>query len=77
MKTMNKTKTFDCIKMKNNIQAKIYAETKDMTTPELLAYFNRQPENGLSEKRQRENDNTPGMSQGDAANVNSPLSPHP
>ena len=46
MKTMNKTKTFDCVKMKNDIQAKIYAETKDMSTAELLAYYNRQPENG-------------------------------
>ncbi|GHV67917.1 hypothetical protein FACS1894199_14310 [Bacteroidia bacterium] len=41
MKTANKEKDFDCVKMKNDIQAKIYAETKDMTTEELLAYFNR------------------------------------
>jgi len=46
MKTMTKPKTFDCVKMKNDIQAKIYAETKDMSTAELLAYFDRQPENG-------------------------------
>jgi len=52
MKTMTKTKTFDCVRMKNDIQAKIHAETKDMSTAELLAYFNRQPENGLPEKEQ-------------------------
>jgi hypothetical protein len=45
MKTMNKTKTFDCVKMKNDIQAKIYAETRNMTTAELLAYYNRPTEN--------------------------------
>ncbi|MCL2623350.1 MAG: hypothetical protein FWD31_06760 [Planctomycetaceae bacterium] len=49
MKTMTKTKTFDCVRMKNDIQAKIYAETKDMSTAELLAYFNRQPENSHSD----------------------------
>jgi len=43
---MTKTKTFDCVRMKNDIQAKIYAETKDMSTAELLAYFNCQPESG-------------------------------
>jgi hypothetical protein len=41
MKTVKKEKDFDCVKMKNDIQAKIYAETKDMSTAELLAYFNR------------------------------------
>ena len=56
MKTMMKTKTFDCVKMKNDIQAKIYAETKDMTTSELLAYFNRQTENTSSENGQPEFD---------------------
>ena len=55
MKTMMKTKTFDCVKMKNDIQAKIYAETKDMTTSELLAYFNRQAESLLSDDRKPEN----------------------
>jgi len=33
-------KSFDCLKMKEEIQAKIYEETKDMTFPELDAYFN-------------------------------------
>ena len=37
----NKEKKFDCIKMKNNIQAQVYAETKNMNKEELLLYFNR------------------------------------
>ena len=40
MNTSNKRKSFDCVKMKNDIQSKIYAETKDMSTTELLDYFN-------------------------------------
>ena len=40
MNTNRKEKSFDCVKMKNDIQAKIYAETKDMDTGELLEYFN-------------------------------------
>ena len=36
----NKEKQFDCIKMKNEIQAKVYAETKNMSKDELLRYFN-------------------------------------
>ncbi len=34
-------KDFDCVQMKNDIQAKIYAEIKDMNTAELLSYFNK------------------------------------
>jgi hypothetical protein len=34
-----KEKDFDCLKMKSEIQAKIYAEIKDMTTEERIAYF--------------------------------------
>lgn len=30
---------FDCVKMKHDIQAKIYEETKDMTREEILEYF--------------------------------------
>jgi spore coat polysaccharide biosynthesis protein SpsF (cytidylyltransferase family) len=41
METIKTEKDFDCVEMKNEIQAKIYAETKDMSTEELLAYFNR------------------------------------
>ena len=40
MNTNKKERAFDCVKMKNDIQAKIYAETKDMNTNELLEYFN-------------------------------------
>ena len=36
---MKTEKDFDCIKMKNDIQAKIYAETKDMSSSERIAYF--------------------------------------
>ena len=38
-------KEFDCLKMKEKIQAKIYEETKDMTFPELDVYFNKSLEN--------------------------------
>jgi len=38
-------KKFDCLKMKEEIQAKIYEETKDMTFPELDIYFNKSLEN--------------------------------
>ncbi|MCL2040967.1 MAG: hypothetical protein FWG84_02855 [Bacteroidales bacterium] len=38
-------KEFDCLKMKEEIQAKIYEETKDMTFLELDAYFNKSLEN--------------------------------
>ena len=34
----------DCLKMKNEIQAKIYADIKDMTTEERIAYFHISPE---------------------------------
>jgi hypothetical protein len=40
MKTTKNKKDFDCIEMKNAIQAQIYAEIKDMTSEERLAYFN-------------------------------------
>jgi len=33
-------KDFDCVAMKNDIQAKIYAETKDMSFEEYRAYLN-------------------------------------
>ena len=38
---------FDCLKMKAEIQAKVYEETKDMTFPELDAYFNKSLENDV------------------------------
>jgi len=33
-------KEFCCLKMKENIQAEIYNEIKDMTDKEVVAYFN-------------------------------------
>ena len=45
----NNEKQFDCIIMKSNIQKQIYNETKNMTTNELLRYFNG---NGRSTKAQ-------------------------
>jgi len=44
-------KTFDCLKMKEEIQAKVYQETKDMTFPELDAYFNKSLANNAFWKR--------------------------
>ena len=38
-------KTFDCLKMKEEIQAKIYEEIKDMSASEELAYFNQKSQN--------------------------------
>ena len=38
-------KTFDCLKMKEEIQAKVYEKTKDMTFPELRAYLDKSLEN--------------------------------
>jgi hypothetical protein len=32
-------KKFDCLKMKEELQAKVYEKTKDMTFPELRAYL--------------------------------------
>jgi hypothetical protein len=38
-------KDFDCVEMKNSIQAKIYAETKDMNFEQYKAYLNRRLKN--------------------------------
>jgi hypothetical protein len=51
METIKRKKTFDCVKMKNDIQAKILAETQGMTTEELLDYFNTPAQNDPLEKR--------------------------
>ena len=40
MKTKTEKKKFDCVKMKNDIQAKIYEKIKKMTTEERLEFFN-------------------------------------
>ena len=44
MKTTKLPENFDCLEMKRQIQAKIYAEIKDMTTEERIAYFHIRPE---------------------------------
>ena len=38
-------KEFDCLKMKEEIQAIVYEKTKDMTYPELRAYLDKSLEN--------------------------------
>ena len=38
-------KEFDCLKMKEELQAKIYERTKDMTFPEWRAYLDKRLEN--------------------------------
>jgi len=40
-------KKFDCIKMKEELQAKVYERTKDMTFPELRAYLDKRLENDV------------------------------
>jgi hypothetical protein len=32
-------KDFDCLKMKSDIQAKVYADVKDMNADERIAYY--------------------------------------
>jgi hypothetical protein len=38
-------KEFDCLKMKEELQARVYEETKDMDFPEFRAYLNKSLEN--------------------------------
>ncbi|MDR2065133.1 MAG: hypothetical protein LBP85_05425 [Prevotellaceae bacterium] len=38
-------KDFDCVEMKNTIQAKIYSETKDMNFSELRSYMDKKLQN--------------------------------
>ena len=40
-------KTFDCLKMKEEIQAKIYEEIKDMSASEELSYFRKKTQNSV------------------------------
>ena len=40
MKTKTEKRKFDCVKMKNEIQAKIYEKIKKMTVEERLKFFN-------------------------------------
>ena len=39
MKTDTIDRNFDCLKMKSDIQAEVYAEIKDMNTNERIAYY--------------------------------------
>jgi hypothetical protein len=39
----SKKKDFDCLELKRELQAIVYAKTKDMTSDELIAYFNAAP----------------------------------
>jgi len=50
-------KEFDCLKMKEEIQAKIYEETKDMSFPELDVYFNKSLESNALWQRLVKRDN--------------------
>jgi len=50
-------KEFDCLKMKEEIQAKIYEEIKDMTAAEELAYFNKKSQNSALWQRLVSRDN--------------------
>ncbi len=36
-----KIEEYDCVKIKRDAQERIYAETKDMTPDQLVAYYNR------------------------------------
>ena len=38
-------KTFDCLKMKEKLQARVYEKIKDMTSPELCTYLEKSMEN--------------------------------
>jgi hypothetical protein len=50
-------KEFDCLKMKEEIQAKVYEKTKDMTFPELRAYLDKSLENDAFWQRLVSRDN--------------------
>jgi len=48
---------FDCLKMKEEIQAKIYEEIKDMSSEEILAYFHKKSQNSALWQRLVARDN--------------------
>jgi len=50
-------KSFDCLKMKEEIQAKVYERTKDMTYPELRTYLDKRLENDALWQRLVKRDN--------------------
>ena len=39
--TTSKNKSFDCIKMKNDVQSAVIEETKGMSDSEVIKYFNK------------------------------------
>lgn len=43
---MKRKKGFDCVEMKRRIQEKVYAETKDMSREEFVAYMRRRVDEG-------------------------------
>jgi pyridoxine/pyridoxamine 5'-phosphate oxidase len=45
-RTKNKS-TVDCVDLKRQAQAKIYAETKDLAAAEQIEYFRRRAETGV------------------------------
>ena len=49
----NKQKRFDCVKMKRDIQEKIYAETKDMHMNEFLEHASSAAQKGPFAERVR------------------------
>ena len=49
-------KTFDCLKMKEELQAKVYEDIKDMSAAEELAYFNKKAQNSPLWRRLTERD---------------------
>jgi hypothetical protein len=51
-------KTFDCLKMKEEIQTRVYERTKDMTYPELRAYLDKSLEHDAFWQRLVNRDNT-------------------
>ena len=55
METNKEIKEFDCLKMKSEIQAKIYEEIKDLTSEERIKYFNIPPEQDPFRKNNNEN----------------------
>ena len=50
--------TFDCLKMKEEIQIKIYEETKDMSSSEIFAYFNKKSQNSTLWQRLKNRDHS-------------------
>ena len=50
-------KEFDCLKMKEEIQAKIYEEIKDMSAEEELAYFHKRSQTSALWQRLVNRDN--------------------